>query len=133
MRILHVDTALSWRGGQNQVLLAARGMAARGHAVAVACRGGGALETRVREAGIDTFPIGVRRDLAPLGVLGLARAMGAFRPDVAQLHDPHAVGAGLMASRLREARASSPRGASTSRCAGRSRGGSTRAAGASSR
>ena len=101
MRILHVDTALSWRGGQNQVLLAARGMAARGHAVAVACRRGGALEARVREAGIDTFAIGVRRDIAPLGALDLARAMGAFRPEVAQLHDPHAVGAGLMASRLK--------------------------------
>jgi hypothetical protein len=29
-RVLHVDTAATWRGGQNQVLLTARGMAARG-------------------------------------------------------------------------------------------------------
>ena len=28
--VLHVDTAATWRGGQNQVLLTARGMAARG-------------------------------------------------------------------------------------------------------
>ena len=29
-RVLHVDTAATWRGGQNQVLLTAQGMAARG-------------------------------------------------------------------------------------------------------
>jgi len=100
MRVLHVDTALSWRGGQNQVLLAARGMAARGHAVAVACRRGGVLETRLQGSGIDTFPIGVRGEASPLGILGLARAFRAFGPEVAQLHDPHAVTAGLLAARL---------------------------------
>ena len=65
MRVLHVDTALSWRGGQNQVLLTARGMVARGHAVAVACRRGGALETRLRGTGIDTFPIAFRGEPRP--------------------------------------------------------------------
>lgn len=100
MRILHVDTALSWRGGQNQVLLTARGMVARGHSVAVACRGGGALETRLRGAGVDTFPIAVRGEASPLGLLSLARAFRSFRPEVAQLHDPHGVTAGLLAARL---------------------------------
>ena len=38
MRILHVDTARGWRGGQNQVLLTAKGMERRGHEVIVACR-----------------------------------------------------------------------------------------------
>ena len=42
-RVLHVDTARGWRGGQNQVLLTALGMAARGHEVAVACRAEGEL------------------------------------------------------------------------------------------
>ena len=36
MRVLHVDSALGWRGGQNQVWLTAKGMAARGHEVPVA-------------------------------------------------------------------------------------------------
>ena len=51
MRVLHVDSAAGWRGGQNQVLLTAQGMAARGHEVVLACRRGGALEARAREAG----------------------------------------------------------------------------------
>ena len=41
MKVLHVDTAAGWRGGQNQVLLTALGQAARGHEVTVACRAGG--------------------------------------------------------------------------------------------
>jgi len=100
MRVLHVDAASSWRGGQNQVLLTAQGMAARGHAVAVACRSGGALEARLREAGIETHPVAFRGDLSPLAALALAGVMRAFRPDVTHLHDSHAIAAGLMAARL---------------------------------
>jgi glycosyltransferase involved in cell wall biosynthesis len=95
-----VDTATTWRGGQSQVLLTAGGCTERGHAVAVACRAGGALEARLREAGLETHPIAFRGDLSPLAALALARSMRAFRPDVVHLHDPHAISAGLMASRL---------------------------------
>ena len=34
--VLHVDTAATWRGGQNQLLLTERGMAGRGLSVAIA-------------------------------------------------------------------------------------------------
>ena len=35
-----MDSARGWRGGQNQVLLSAQGMAAVGHDVVVACQSG---------------------------------------------------------------------------------------------
>ena len=41
--------------------------------VAVACRSGGALEARLREAGIETHPVAFRGDLSPLAALALAR------------------------------------------------------------
>jgi len=104
VRVLHVDTAATWRGGQNQVLLTARGCADRGHAAAVACRAGGALEGRARAAGIETHGLAFRGDLSPLAALALARVMRGFRPDVVHLHDPHAISAGLMASRLQGGR-----------------------------
>jgi L-malate glycosyltransferase len=100
MRVVHVDTAATWRGGQNQVLLTARGQAARGHEVVVACRQGGALEARAREAGIAVRALTFHGDLWPPAVLGLARAFREARPDVLQLHDPHAVGSGVAAARL---------------------------------
>jgi glycosyltransferase involved in cell wall biosynthesis len=99
-RVLHVDTARGWRGGQNQVLLTALGMAARGHEVAVACRAGGELEKRARASGLAARPVPFRGDLWPPAVGALAGVFRAFRPEVVELHDPHAVSAGLLARGL---------------------------------
>jgi len=100
MKVMHVDTAATWRGGQNQVLLTAQGMAARGHEVFVACRGGGVLEERARAAGLSVRALPFRGDAWPPAVLGLARTLRETQPACVQLHDPHAVGAGVLASRL---------------------------------
>jgi glycosyltransferase involved in cell wall biosynthesis len=100
MRVLHVDTALSWRGGQNQVLLTALGMAARGHEVRLLCRSGGALAERARAEGLFASGAGFRGDVWPPGIASLLRVLRSFRPDVVQLHDPHALGAGLLALRM---------------------------------
>lgn len=104
-RVLHVDSARGWRGGQNQVLLTASGMAARGHEVAVACRAEGELLGRARTAGLPVRPVPFRGDLWPPAVGALAAVMRTFRPDVVQLHDPHAVSAGILAHRLAGGRA----------------------------
>ncbi len=103
--MLHVDTARSWRGGQNQVLLTSLGMAARGHEVTLACRAGGELLARAVAAGVRSRPARFQGDLGPFGVLGLVRILTESRPDVMQLHDPHAVAVGLVARRLARSRA----------------------------
>ena len=98
MRVLHVDSARGWRGGQAQVLLSARAMAERGHAVLLACQRGGTLERRARAAGIDAVAMRFSGDLSPAAWLPLSRATTRFRPDVLQLHDPHALIAGFVAA-----------------------------------
>lgn len=98
MRVLHVDTARIWRGGQSQVLLTALGMADRGHAVLLGCQKGGALEARAKEAGVQTEAFSFTGDLSPAALLGLWGAVRRFRPDALQLHDPHAVVPGLAAA-----------------------------------
>jgi glycosyltransferase involved in cell wall biosynthesis len=75
-------------------------MAARGHEVLVACQAGGALAERARAAGLAVREMGFRGDLSPAAVLAVAAAMRQTHPDVVQLHDPHAVSAGLLARRL---------------------------------
>jgi glycosyltransferase involved in cell wall biosynthesis len=99
VNVLHVDSAAGWRGGQNQVLLTAKGMAARGHRVTVACRSGGALEARARDQGLDVHALPLRGDLSLRASAGLARLLRRTRPDVLQLHDPHALAVGLLAAR----------------------------------
>ena len=98
MNVVHVDSAAGWRGGQNQVLLTAQGMAARGHRVTLACRSGGALEARARAAGLEVHGLPLRGDLSLRASAGLARILRRVRPEVLHLHDPHAVGAGLLAA-----------------------------------
>ncbi len=98
--VVHVDTAATWRGGQNQVLLSAQGMAARGVRTEIACRAGGELESRARAAGLAVRPVSFRGDLWPPGILALARRLRQEPDGVLLLHDPHAVSVGLVAARL---------------------------------
>ncbi|PYQ44006.1 MAG: glycosyl transferase [Acidobacteria bacterium] len=96
MRILHVDTARGWRGGQNQVLLTAKGMERRGHEVIVACRTASALRDRARAADLDVQEVAFGGDLVPAPALALRRLVRRLRPDVVHLHDPHAAAAALL-------------------------------------
>lgn len=100
MRIVHVDTAHEWRGGQNQILLTAQGLIARGHDVTLVCREGGVLAGRASAAGLDVRAMVFRGDLSPAALFPLARVLRETRADVLQLNDPHAVGCGLLAARL---------------------------------
>jgi len=100
LKVLHVDTAATWRGGQNQVLLTAREMAARGVEQAIACRAGAPLHSRATDEGLEVSGLPFRGDLWPPAIAALARILGRRRPDVLLLHDPHAVSAGLVAGAL---------------------------------
>jgi len=95
VRVLHVDSARGWRGGQNQVVLTAAGMARRGHDVLVAARGGGVLAGRARGEGLDVRELPFAGDFAPAALAGLRRLARSFRPDVVHVHDPHAAAAAL--------------------------------------
>jgi len=88
--------AAGWRGGQNQVLLAATGMARRGHAVTVACRRGGELEQRLRSAAVDVAALPLGGDWSPRAAWGLRRLAARLRPHVVHAHDPHAIAAALL-------------------------------------
>jgi glycosyltransferase involved in cell wall biosynthesis len=100
MRALLVDTAREWRGGQNQILLTASGLRARGEQVTLVCRRGGQLESRAREAGLPLSSLPFRGDLSLRALLPLARLIRESGADLLQLNDAHAVACGVLASRL---------------------------------
>jgi glycosyltransferase involved in cell wall biosynthesis len=97
MRIIHVDSALTWRGGQNQVLLTAQGMQRLGHEVTLVARCGSELEARAHAAGTDTFTIGVRGDFSPRASLKLNRLIRNRQPDIIHAHDAHALSIAMTA------------------------------------
>jgi glycosyltransferase involved in cell wall biosynthesis len=57
MRVLFYHGDNRWSGASRAVLVAARGLAARGHSVTLACCAETALDDAAREAGIETVPL----------------------------------------------------------------------------
>lgn len=93
MRVLLVDTEAGWRGGQQQVLLLARGLAThphfRGEAVTV-CRRGGELARRLAAAGLPYRELAGGSQWSPFAILGLRRLAGELGADVLHAHASHA-------------------------------------------
>ena len=58
MRILHIDTGMVMRGGQELLLMTARGLRARGHEQTIACPPGSPLEKMATSEGFSVLPIG---------------------------------------------------------------------------
>lgn len=55
MKILELNFAKTWRGGERQTLYNAEGFIAAGHAVTLLCRRGSPLEKKSRTAGLTVF------------------------------------------------------------------------------
>jgi glycosyltransferase involved in cell wall biosynthesis len=87
---LHVDTARTWRGGQNQVLLTVLGLRAQGHRAALVAHPDGELHRRAEE-GPDLIPIASSGDLDLRAAWTLSRVLRMMRPTVVHAHDAHAV------------------------------------------
>jgi glycosyltransferase involved in cell wall biosynthesis len=95
---LHVDTARTWRGGQNQVLLTVTGLRSVGQRAMLVAHPDGELIRRARE-GLDLVGLAPRTEMDVSAGWRLSRVVRRERPDVVHAHDPHAVAmAGLAIS-----------------------------------
>jgi L-malate glycosyltransferase len=93
---LHIDTAKSWRGGQNQVLLTVLGLRALGHRAVLVAHPEGELCRRAAE-GHDLIPLAPRNELDFRAAWRLSRVLRQIRPALIHAHDPHAVAMGSVA------------------------------------
>ncbi len=93
---LHVDTARTWRGGQNQVLLTVRGLRARGHEATLIAHPDGELRRRLRETD-DLIPLTPRTEMDVLAGWKLARLLQERQPEILHAHDAHAVAVAALA------------------------------------
>lgn len=93
---LHIDTARTWRGGQNQALLTVNGLRAAGHRAALVAHPDGELRRRAAE-GMDLIPLAPRSEIDVTAAWRLSRLLSQLRPDVIHAHDPHGVAMAGMA------------------------------------
>lgn len=93
---LHIDTARTWRGGQNQVLVTLMGLRALGHRTMLVAHPGGQLRQRAAE-GLDLMPLAPRTEMDLAAAWRLSRLIKQLRPDVVHAHDPHGVAMAALA------------------------------------
>jgi glycosyltransferase involved in cell wall biosynthesis len=93
---LHIDTARTWRGGQNQVLLTVNGLRALGHRTALVAHPDGELRRRAAE-GMDLIPIAPRMEMDLSAAWQLSRAIRRLGPDIVHAHDAHGVAMAALA------------------------------------
>jgi len=96
---LHVDTARTWRGGQNQVLLTINGLRALGYRAALVAHPDGELRRRASE-GLELIPLAPRTEADFTAGWRFARALKRLKPDVIHAHDPHGVAMASLALSL---------------------------------
>lgn len=102
MRSLHIDTARTWRGGQNQVLLTVQGLAEAGHEAMLLAHANGELRRRAGE-GLRFLGFSPRSEFDVQAGWQLAGVLRDRRPDVVHAHDPMAVSLVAMAMQMRGA------------------------------
>jgi len=96
---LHIDTARTWRGGQNQVLLTVNGLREIGQRAALVAHPDGELRRRADE-GLDLIPIAPRTEMDLTAAWRLARVVKRLAPDVIHAHDPHGIAMASLALSL---------------------------------
>jgi L-malate glycosyltransferase len=87
---LHIDTARTWRGGQNQVLLTVEGLQRIGHRAALAAHPDGELWRRASGT-VDLVPLAARTEVDLSAAWRLWRTIRDLQPDVVHAHDAHGV------------------------------------------
>jgi glycosyltransferase involved in cell wall biosynthesis len=93
---LHIDTARTWRGGQNQVLLTVNGLRSLGHRAALVAHPDGELRRRAAE-GLDLIPIASRTEMDLSAAWRLSRVVRRLQPDIIHAHDAHGVAVAALA------------------------------------
>ena len=100
-RVVHLASGREWRGGQNQVLLLTRALAARrGEVDQVVVTGRGTLlAARLVASGVPVREVGWRIGLSPAALAG-AIGEAARGPTLFHAHDAHALTLAGVAARL---------------------------------
>lgn len=104
---MHIDSARTWRGGQNQVLLTVLGMRALGHRSMLVAHPAGELRQRAEE-GLDLVPLAPATEMDLSAAWRLSRLVKQLRPDVIHAHDPHGVAMAAMALTMRSGSRTAP-------------------------
>lgn len=87
LKVVHIDSGKSWRGGQRQVYLLAKGLRDRGHEPLVIAPSGSPLLEKARAAGLAATAVSTRAEWDVLAAKRIRSRLRAWRPDIVHAHD----------------------------------------------
>jgi len=87
LRIVHIDTGQSLRGGQRQMLMLALGLRERGHEQVIVCREGSSLEARAQREGFHVFSLPTHDPGHAFGILLWRQQLKTWAPQILHAHD----------------------------------------------
>jgi glycosyltransferase involved in cell wall biosynthesis len=98
LKIVHIDTGRDLRGGQEVLLMLARGLQRRGHQQLVVCREGSALEERARQESLRLMTLPRFNPCRCRGLLRLRIYLKAEACELIHAHTAHAQTISFLAS-----------------------------------
>ncbi|OIP39188.1 hypothetical protein AUJ95_05840 [Candidatus Desantisbacteria bacterium CG2_30_40_21] len=99
LKILHVDTANSWRGGEQQTLSLVAGLQEKGYHQIVVCQPGSLLFQRC-QGYAEVIPIRMRGEWDIIATWKLSQIIESKGVHLVHLHSSHAHALGLMAAKI---------------------------------
>jgi glycosyltransferase involved in cell wall biosynthesis len=100
MKVLHINTERTWRGGEQQLVYLARGLRDRRIEQGVVCQPRSPLSARARAEGIDVWELNMRGEVDFPAASRIASRLARGRYDLLHLHTSHAHTLGVAAAKL---------------------------------
>ena len=100
MKVLHVSTATTWRGGEQQIAYLMEESARSGLDVGLFCAEGSAIEKYARQNGIKVMTFRKRMSFDPIAARYLRRVSSEQGYHLLHFHDSHAHSLGVLSASL---------------------------------
>ncbi|MFO7660581.1 MAG: glycosyltransferase, partial [Candidatus Cloacimonadaceae bacterium] len=97
IKVIHIDTEKSWRGGQQQAVYLFEGMLERGYDTLMLCPPGSAMQAYCQDNHLPFQPLHCAHELDFGSGKDTAKIAGIYSASILQLHSGHSVSCGLWA------------------------------------
>jgi len=98
MKILHINTERTWRGGEQQTLNLVVGLRERRIDCHLVCQAGCPLEEKAERAGVDVIPISMRGEIDLAAAFRIRALIKRYHCDILHSHTSHAHSLAFLAS-----------------------------------
>ena len=90
MKILHINTERTWRGGEQQTLYLLEGLRARGIGCHLVCQPDSPMQQSAEQAGVEVYPIAMRGEVDLIAGLRIRSLIRKYSYSIIHSHTSHA-------------------------------------------